>query len=184
MLLWNWMAYSHVIMMMENLMNKALIITALLAFAAGCTPQPAAPGEDITLATAADTKPPAPQQLPQTLPPNQIPTKEEIGMTPVDSPSTLSGMESLIEKAREDLAERLSIETSQIELVEAREVTWPNASLGCPQPGMAYADVLTPGYLIILKANSLEFEYHASRGTEVIYCENPTSPVEGTPIDQ
>lgn len=104
-------------------------------------------------------------------------------MTPTDSPSTPPGMESLIEKAREDLAERLSIEISQISLLEAREVTWPNASLGCPQPGMAYADVLTPGFLIILKANALAFEYHASRESEVFYCENPTSPVEGTPID-
>lgn len=168
---------------MEEKIKNTLIIIVLFVLAAGCTPQQGAPEENITLPTAADTKPPAPQQLPQTMLPSQVPTKEEIGMTPTDSPSTPPGMESLIEKAREDLAERLLIDTSQISLLEAREVTWPNASLGCPQPGMAYADVLTPGYLIILKANDLAFEYHASRESEVFYCENPTSPVEGTPID-
>jgi hypothetical protein len=48
---------------------------------------------------------------------------------------------------------------------------------------MVYAEVLTPGYLILLNADSEEYEYHTSRSTEVIYCENPTPPVPGTPDD-
>lgn len=98
-------------------------------------------------------------------------------------PPFSSGLENLIEKAREDLAQRLSIATKEISLVESREVVWPDASLGCPQPGMAYAEVLTPGYLILLEANNKEYEYHASRGTEIVYCENPNPPVPGTPDD-
>ena len=116
--------------------------------------------------------------------PTQESQKESTPMTqPAQIPSS-SGLEVLIEKAREDLAQRLSIPVSQIDLVDAKDVVWPNASLGCPRPGMAYAEVLTPGYLILLKANNIEYEYHASRGTEVIYCENPIPPASGTPIDQ
>lgn len=96
--------------------------------------------------------------------------------TPVDP-----ALQSLIEKAKEDLAHRLSILGTQINLVEATAVTWPDASLGCPREGMAYAQVLTPGYLIRLEANGKTYEYHASRGTYIIYCENPTPPVPGTP---
>lgn len=96
------------------------------------------------------------------------------------SPS-ISAPQNLIEIAREDLAQRLSLSISQIDLVDAKEVIWPDSSLGCPQPGMAYADVLTPGYMIILKAGDKEYEYHASKGTFVIYCENPTPPIPGTP---
>jgi hypothetical protein len=48
---------------------------------------------------------------------------------------------------------------------------------------MAYAEVLTPGYLIILSVNNEEYEYHTSKGTEVIYCENPNPPVPGMPGD-
>jgi len=113
--------------------------------------------------------------------PTQDPDKE--GATMIQ-PTSSSNLENLIEKAKEDLARRLSISAKQIDLVEANEVVWPNASLGCPQPGMVYADVLTPGYLVLLEANGKEYEYHASRGTEVFYCENPIPPASGTPIDQ
>jgi hypothetical protein len=87
--------------------------------------------------------------------------------------------EPLVVQAREDLASRLYIQSSEIELIKFEAVTWPDSSLGCPQPGMVYADVLTPGYLIILSAANKEFEYHASRGAEVFYCENPSPPVLG-----
>jgi len=92
-----------------------------------------------------------------------------------------SSLDTLIEKAKEDLAGRLSISPSQITLVEATEVMWPDSSLGCPQPGMEYAQILTPGYLIRLSFGEQKYEFHASRGTTVIYCEDPAPPVPGTP---
>jgi hypothetical protein len=101
------------------------------------------------------------------------------GATQMNPPST--NLQNLIDKAREDLAQRLSIPATQINLVDATAVTWPDASLGCPQMGMEYAQVLTPGYLILLEYGNNRFEYHASRGTYVIYCENPTPPILGTP---
>ena len=102
-------------------------------------------------------------------------------MTPSLPTPGSTGMQYLVEKAKEDLAQRLSISLSQIDLVEATQVVWPDASLGCPQKGMAYAEVLTPGYLIILNADDKDYEYHASKDTQVIYCENPTPPIPGTP---
>jgi len=92
-------------------------------------------------------------------------------------------LQDLIEKAKENLAQRLSIPSSQIDLLEAADVVWSNASLGCPQPGMMYADVLTPGYLILLNANGQEYEYHASKSSDVFLCENPIPPVPGMPGD-
>jgi len=102
-------------------------------------------------------------------------------MPPISTAATVPNLQSLVDKAREDLAQRLSISTSQINVVEAREVTWSNSSLGCPQPGMLYADVLTPGYLILLNANGQDFEYHTGKGSDIFYCENPTPPFEGSP---
>ena len=96
---------------------------------------------------------------------------------------TGTGLQNLIDKAIADLAQRSNIPANEITLLEATAVTWSDSSLGCPQEGMVYAQVLTPGYLIRLQAGDQEFEYHASRGTEVIYCENPRPPVEGTPGD-
>jgi hypothetical protein len=64
--------------------------------------------------------------------------------------------------------------------IMAEQVVWPDSSLGCPQEGMLYAQVLTPGYLIRLAFGKHEFEYHASKRTSIFYCENPTSPAPGT----
>jgi len=93
------------------------------------------------------------------------------------------GLQGLIEKAKEDLAQRLAISVNEIILLEATSVVWPDASLGCPQEGMEFAQVLTPGYLIRLESGNQEFEYHASKRTYIIHCENPTLPVPGTPAN-
>lgn len=101
-------------------------------------------------------------------------------MTPTLPTPVESNLQLLINKASADLAQRLTISENEIVVLEATSVVWPDGSLGCPQEGMVYAQVLTPGYLIRLKSRDQEFEYHASRGTEVVYCENPMPPVEGT----
>jgi hypothetical protein len=100
--------------------------------------------------------------------------------TPTSSVPFDSNLQDLIQKAKEDLAQRLSLPSSQINLLVAEQVVWPDSSLGCPQEGMLYAQVLTPGYLIRLAFGKHEFEYHASKRTSIFYCENPTSPAPGT----
>ena len=101
-------------------------------------------------------------------------------MTPTPS---FPGMESLIEKAKADLAQRLATSVTEITLKEATPMTWPDSSLGCPQEGMMYTQVLTPGYLILLEHAGNRYEYHASRGNTLVTCENPSPPVPGTPGD-
>lgn len=91
------------------------------------------------------------------------------------------GLEGLIDRAKADLAQRLTVSASEITLVDAQSVTWPDSSLGCPQEGMAYAQVLTPGYLILLVHGSNTFEYHASQRDCIVTCENPSPPVPDIP---
>ena len=107
------------------------------------------------------------------------PTIQGDDSTMVSIPSILSisGLESLIEKAKGDLAQRLSISTTQIELVNVVDVVWPDTSLGCPQPGIAYAQVLTEGFLIRLEANSDIHEYHADARGQIVSCEDPGFPI-------
>jgi hypothetical protein len=83
------------------------------------------------------------------------------------------GLQCIIEKAKEDLAQRLSIPVTQINLVEATEVEWSDASLDCPQPGVDYIQVLTPGYRIALEAGGQAYESHSNRDAYIVYCENP-----------
>ena len=91
------------------------------------------------------------------------------------------GMQSLIVNIKEDLVKRLSITMAEITVVEASEVIWPDSSLGCPQKGMAYLQVLTPGYLIVLEYANNQYEYHAGLGQDFIYCTNPTAPIPSPP---
>jgi len=104
-------------------------------------------------------------------------------MTPIPQTPSASGLQSLIEKAKEDLALRLSIMVAEINVIEARGVTWPDSSIGCPQAGMAYTQVLTPGYLILLEYANTPYEYHAGKGTSITYCANPTPPIIGEPFN-
>jgi hypothetical protein len=99
-------------------------------------------------------------------------------------PTPPPGMEFLIEKAREDLAQRLSIGLTQISLVEARAVVWPDSSLGCPQPGMRYLQVPEDGALIRLQVGDQLYPYHSGGFREPFLCEQTgKDPNPPTPID-
>ena len=48
----------------------------------------------------------------------------------------------------DDLSKRTGLPKSDIKVVSVEAVQWPDTSLGCPQPDMMYAEVVTPGYRI------------------------------------
>jgi hypothetical protein len=75
---------------------------------------------------------------------------------------TASPQQAIVEQARADLAEKLEIRENEIAVESVKETTFPDASLGAPQPGRSYAQVLTPGYTIKLIAGDTVYEYHAS----------------------
>jgi len=75
--------------------------------------------------------------------------------------------------AKQDLASRLSISVESIVVVSSEAVDWPDGSLGCPQPGQDYVQVITPGYRIVLAVGETYYEYHTSFET-VEFCELPT----------
>lgn len=75
----------------------------------------------------------------------------------------------LVAQAVADLAGRLAIAADAIQVRSVEAVEWPDASLGCPQPGMMYAQVITPGYRIVLEAAGKTYEYHSSHA-HVVYC--------------
>jgi len=93
------------------------------------------------------------------------------------------GVQELIERAKADLAQRLSISQSMISIIETKETSWRDGSLGCPQPGIVYSKFPTPGYIVKLGYGSNEFEYHVSIHGDTLYCENPSPPSLKTPED-
>lgn len=79
--------------------------------------------------------------------------------------------EPLVELAKEHLANRKGIDKEQITVLSVKAVDWPDASLGCPEPGMFYAQVITPGYGIVLSHDGERYEYHTDRSSRVVLCQ-------------
>ncbi len=70
-----------------------------------------------------------------------------------------------------DLATRLDIDISDITIVVAESVVWPDGSLGCPQPEMSYTQVQVDGTRIVLKAIGENYQYHSGGTRELFLCE-------------
>ncbi|MEI7847883.1 MAG: hypothetical protein WCK35_18930 [Chloroflexota bacterium] len=96
------------------------------------------------------------------------------------SGSSSAELNALIEKARQDLSTRMSIALTEIKLVEATEVVWPDAGLGCGKADMMYAQMLTPGYRIVLSNGGAQYEYHSNKKQNIIFCEQAI-PLPGSP---
>ena len=144
---------------------KIILIGYMALIAAGC-------GRQITPLVPSETVP----VITETLAVSIVPTEGEAQMTPALPTPADAGSQGLIEKAKEDLAQRLSISAAEINLVEITEVEWSDSSLECPQPGMDYLQVVTPGYRILLNVGSNRYEYHSNRDTYVVFCENQFPP--------
>jgi hypothetical protein len=108
----------------------------------------------------------------------------EVGIRPLASPPAASSpglqvvaaaspspgtAETPVRLATADAARRTGAAVAEVtvERVEAR--TWPDRSLGCPVPGVGYAQVITPGFLIVVQARGQRLEYHTDQ-EQVIQC--------------
>lgn len=118
------------------------------------------PGSERDLLVLPDKLAPAPRPLPT---------------LPKTAPALLGdlGLAQVRDLAIADLAGRLNAAPEAIIVRTLEDVDWPDASLGCPEPGFMYAQVITPGYRIILEAGGQTYAYHASRYA-VKLCQQPT----------
>jgi hypothetical protein len=80
--------------------------------------------------------------------------------------------EKAVELAVKDLAAAEGVAEETIRLVSVEAVEWSDASLGCPEPDMVYAQVITPGYLVVLELEGELFEYHTDDGRFVVQCQD------------
>jgi hypothetical protein len=99
-------------------------------------------------------------------------------LEPSPLPSPLHGAsanraQDAARRAIDDLAGRLNLDSAKISLISVQAVDWPDASLGCPEPGKVYAQVVTPGYRIVLEVGEARYVYHSdSEAERVIRCQD------------
>jgi len=122
-----------------------LVVLIVLAVGLGCGGLPSTPTSPLS-------------------PPPKPPSST--GGEPVIPPTA----EQVVALAKRDLSQRLKRTETTIKVASIEAVDWSDASLGCPEPGMAYAQVITPGYRLILTANGARYEYHTDQGQRAFYC--------------
>jgi hypothetical protein len=71
-------------------------------------------------------------------------------------------------QAHEDVAERFNLEPSAVKIASVEQVEWPDSALGNPEEGVMYAQVITPGFKLVLKAGETEYIYHTGPD-QVVY---------------
>ena len=70
--------------------------------------------------------------------------------------------------ARKMLMEQLNVDVDLIGLVSAEQIDWPDACMGIQQANVMCAQVITPGYKVVLSANGLEYEFHTNESGDVV----------------
>jgi hypothetical protein len=150
------------------------LLVPLLITLVGCVVMATPREEDSTIQPTIEIRvgaTPSPTEAEPSPNPIENPEEEIVREGPDEAASYDPALEPLVIKALEDLAERLNVDIRQIVVIEAELVVWPDASLGCPQPGMVYTQVLVDGTLIRLSVADQEYEYHGGGWTDPFLCE-------------
>jgi hypothetical protein len=167
---------------MTNLPLRMTILNLLIAvLVSGCT---GATLSDQLPTPSIETAPTESRKPEITITPTspQMTVTQE-GTVPGTSPSPRTQAQNpLVRQAKEDLAQRLNVPIEDIELLMYEQVVWRDSSLGCPQPGIMYAQVITPGLRVILEAGGKRYEYHTDTGQLVVLCEGENTS-DGLPLN-
>lgn len=97
-----------------------------------------------------------------------------------DAPVTGEVPADLLAAILADAADRSGLDAAEIEELRAESTTWPDGSLGCPEPGQVYTQALIDGYHIVLDAAGDELDYRATTSGSFQLCEATGPPSEGS----
>ena len=135
--------------------------------------------------------PPPPRQRPQGLASDPVRTPPALDVRPGEAtprqpgdvpqalPKPLPVTDPRVVAATENLADRLE-PGAVIDVLDAREVTWRDGSVGCPSPDLAYTHALVPGFLVVLRSDDTSYRYHSAGDLMPFLCETPQAPLEGS----
>ena len=87
---------------------------------------------------------------------------------------------SIAEPGIRALADHLDVPPDAIEVDSVRAVDWRDSSLGCPQTGEAYLQVITPGHEITLRVDGRLYVVHEASGRAFVCTRKKPSIPETT----
>ncbi|MCC6456693.1 MAG: hypothetical protein IT328_17190 [Caldilineaceae bacterium] len=141
-----------------------LLVTMVLALGACMPVTPTAQTSPLSEPAAEGTPTPAAEA---TEAPTEEATEEATAEATVEAtqePAAETGSEDVDMGAlvRQILAQQLQLNLDQVEIVSVEKVEWPDACLGVYTADMMCAQVITPGYLVILSVDGQQYEYHTN----------------------
>jgi hypothetical protein len=114
------------------------------------------------------------------MPPMRAPGEEAMPAQGSDEVS-----QRLLALFRDDLASRAQVKPDAITVVSMTEQQWSDGAMGCPQRGQMYAQMIVPGYRVVLQVSGERYTYHSDRRGNFVVCSNglPFEPMQeqGTP---
>ncbi len=162
-------------MNIRSITVSSLLVLSLVACSrAAKAPKPVGPQSPTPGADASTPSPePSVGESPLSPPPTPTPALPEQTSplpdpesSPLEPPSGRT--DPVVVAAKAHLAQELGVASDDIEVTAVEPVEWSDASLGCPEPGQSYAQVITPGYRIILRAQEERHEVHTDREGQII----------------
>ncbi len=95
---------------------------------------------------------------------------------PSSSPSagTIDLPAPIIAAVKAEIAKDAGVSASDVTIISGEAVSYPDGSLGCPQPGMAYTQIPVDGWKVVGTAAGATFDYRGSGLTEIRRCEKPS----------
>jgi hypothetical protein len=92
--------------------------------------------------------------------------------TAVTTPTPLpTESAAVVDAALTDAATHLGLSRDQLHVEQLQTMQWPDSSLGCPQAGELYSQIVTPGYLLVItSAAGQKLEYHTDARSRVMLC--------------
>ena len=104
--------------------------------------------------------------------------QEPLVVNPDATPLGSGELPAAVEKARLTLAEMLGITIEEIRIMEFHAVDWPNTCLGVEVEGEMCAEMIVPGYLVLLEAQGLQYEMHTDlEGIQIRLAALPLVPL-------
>ncbi len=165
-------------MLLSPLLCAALFLGACTAIQP-VTPE-ATPAETSAVTPAVtpeETDTPQAEEEPDTTPtemPTEMPT-EEAG----EEPQADGAGVDIGELVRQVLMQQLQVDADEIEIVSVEEVEWPDSCLGVYTADELCAQVITPGYRVVLEVNGDTYEYHTdAEGMAIRLAEAPQASIE------
>jgi len=101
---------------------------------------------------------------------------------PTAIPATGEVPEGILSEIISDLVERSGSERADIQLVRAEAAVWDDGSLGCPEPGEFYIQILINGYWVVLEVEGVVYDYRVTDKGSFKMCKSGNPMLEFTPV--